>query len=43
MENLLSLGVFLGGTGVFFAGCALIWWCSHSHLSKTTSDKMKAK
>jgi hypothetical protein len=28
VENLTSIGIFLGGLGVFFAGCAFLWFCS---------------
>ncbi len=28
MENLSSLGIFLGGLGFFFLGCGLFWWVS---------------
>ena len=23
-----AIGIFLAGLGVFFAGCAFLWWCS---------------
>lgn len=32
MSNLINLGIFFatffGSFGIFFAGCAFLWWCS---------------
>jgi hypothetical protein len=28
MGNLGNLGIFFGGLGIFFIGCAFLWWCS---------------
>ena len=28
MEALSSLGIFLGGLGIFFLGCGLMWFIS---------------
>jgi hypothetical protein len=28
MENLSSLGIFLGGLGFFLLSCGLFWWVS---------------
>jgi hypothetical protein len=28
VENLANIGVFLAGIGVFFIGCAFLWYCS---------------
>ena len=39
MENLSSLGIFLGGLGFFFVGCALFWFVSVYEKHKKSKQK----
>lgn len=40
MDNLSSLGIFLGGIGVLLLGCGLMWWITiYDKIHK--SDKKK--
>ena len=34
MENLASLGILLGGLGVLFLGCGLMWFISEYFKTK---------